>query len=74
MHKLWYVLLKERNCLITQRRAYERVGEIYPSPERLVKVRKSMATIKAVLTERAFIESGDDAEKLQEWKNIINAH
>ena len=52
LHKLWYVLLKERNMLLTLKHEARRQGEGMPSPERMVKVRKSMARIKVVLGER----------------------
>ncbi|XP_062514542.1 large ribosomal subunit protein uL29m-like [Corticium candelabrum] len=52
LHKLWYVLLKERNMLLTLKHEARRQGELTPSPERMRKVRKSMARIKVVLGER----------------------
>lgn len=52
LHKLWYILLKERNMLLTLKHEARRQGEIMPSPERMRKVRKSMARIRVVLGER----------------------
>lgn len=52
LHKLWYVLLKERNMLLTLRHEAKRQGVPMPSPTRLHKVQKSMAAIKAVIGER----------------------
>jgi ribosomal protein L29 len=48
-----YVLLKERNLLQTERAAAKSVRERFQNPVRLAKVRKGMARIKLVLTERA---------------------
>ncbi|KAJ7393365.1 39S ribosomal protein L47, mitochondrial [Desmophyllum pertusum] len=52
LHKLWYVLLKERNMLNTLRHESKRQGVPMPSPQRCYKVQKSMASIKQVLSER----------------------
>lgn len=52
LHKLWYVLLKERNMLLTLRHESKRQGVPMPSPTRLHKVQKSMAAIKTVIAER----------------------
>ena len=38
LHKLWYVLLKERNMLLTMQHEYERQSELFPNPERIEKV------------------------------------
>ncbi|OMO91855.1 Ribosomal protein L29 [Corchorus capsularis] len=53
LHKLWYVLLKEKNMLMTQRQMLHAQNLRFPNPERIPKVRKSMCRIKQVLTERA---------------------
>ncbi|CDH50431.1 predicted protein [Lichtheimia corymbifera JMRC:FSU:9682] len=55
LHKLWYVLLKERNVLATQREEAKRLGitkELWTNAGRLKKCQKSMARIKFVLNER----------------------
>ncbi|XP_046851022.1 39S ribosomal protein L47, mitochondrial-like, partial [Xenia sp. Carnegie-2017] len=52
LHKLWYVLLKERNMLLTVQEEAKRLQVVMPSPERLHKVKKSMAMIKLVVDER----------------------
>ncbi|KAI7852088.1 mitochondrial 39-S ribosomal protein L47 (MRP-L47)-domain-containing protein [Circinella umbellata] len=55
LHKLWYVLLKERNVLATQREEAKRLGinkQIWSNAGRLKKCQKSMARIKYVLNER----------------------
>jgi len=52
LHKLWYVLYKERNMLLTEQQLSRRKGLIFPQPERIRKVQKSMGAIKHVLGER----------------------
>lgn len=52
LHKLYYVLLKERNALLTQRAHARQVGMGVPDPHRLKKVKLSMARIQVVLGER----------------------
>ena len=42
LHKLWYVLLKERNRLLTMEEEYRHQHELFPSPERVDKVNKSI--------------------------------
>ena len=38
LHKLWFVLLKERNMLLTMQHVYEKEHESFPNPERIAKV------------------------------------
>ncbi|KAL4366711.1 hypothetical protein GQ457_05G034230 [Hibiscus cannabinus] len=64
LHKLWYVLLKEKNMLMTQRQMLHAQNLRFPNPERVPKVRKSMCRIKQVLTERA-IEDPDPRRSLE---------
>ncbi|XP_044481204.1 39S ribosomal protein L47, mitochondrial-like [Mangifera indica] len=71
LHKLWYVILKEKNMLMTQRQMLHAQNLRFPNPERLPKVRKSMCRIKHVLTERAIEES--DPRRSAEMKRMINA-
>mmetsp|Transcript_1281 Transcript_1281/g.3378 ORF Transcript_1281/g.3378 Transcript_1281/m.3378 type:complete len:170 (+) Transcript_1281:202-711(+) len=52
LHKLWYVLYMERNMLLTERQLSRRRQLIFPQPERMKKVRKSMQAIRQVLGER----------------------
>ncbi|KAI8637551.1 mitochondrial 39-S ribosomal protein L47 (MRP-L47)-domain-containing protein [Parasitella parasitica] len=55
LHKLWYVLLKERNVLATQREEASRLKlptQLWTNQGRLKKCQKSMARIKFVLYER----------------------
>ncbi|XP_010259749.1 PREDICTED: 39S ribosomal protein L47, mitochondrial [Nelumbo nucifera] len=71
LHKLWYVLLKEKNMLMTQRQMLHAQNLRFPNPERLPKVRKSMCRIKHVLTERAIEEP--DPRRSAEMKRMVNA-
>ncbi|PIM97143.1 Mitochondrial/chloroplast ribosomal protein L4/L29 [Handroanthus impetiginosus] len=71
LHKLWYVLLKEKNMLMTQRQMLHAQNLRFPNPERIPKVRKSMCRIKHVLTERAMEEP--DPRRSAEMKRMINA-
>ncbi|KGN63602.1 39S ribosomal protein L47, mitochondrial [Cucumis sativus] len=71
LNKLWYVLLKEKNMLMTQRQMLNAQNLKFPNPERIPKVRKSMCRIKHVLTERAIDEP--DPRRSAEMKRMINA-
>ncbi|XWS48131.1 hypothetical protein CRYUN_Cryun13aG0046600 [Craigia yunnanensis] len=71
LHKLWYVLLKEKNILMTQRQMLHAQNLQFPNPERIPKVRKSMCRIKHVLTERAIEDP--DPRRCAEMKRMINA-
>jgi len=52
LHKLWYVLYKERNMLFTMKEACKDAGEVFPNPERIDKVQESMKNIENVVRER----------------------
>jgi len=54
LHKLWFVLLKERNMLLSQRAESRSTKDptLFPLPFRLNKVKLSMARVKVVLGER----------------------
>lgn len=52
MHKLWFVLLKERNALLTEKYDCESRNVAMVHPERLHKVKLSMKRLKGVLGER----------------------
>ncbi|KAK9278413.1 hypothetical protein L1049_027978 [Liquidambar formosana] len=71
LNKLWYVLLKEKNMLMTQRQMLNAQNLRFPNPERIPKVRKSMCRIKQVLTERAIEDP--DPRRSAEMKRMINA-
>lgn len=73
LHELWYVLVAERNMLLTEKHLAKTNREPMRAPHRMTKVRKSMARIKHVLTERAIEEAGGDEKKLFEMMRLINA-
>jgi ribosomal protein L29 len=52
LHKLWYILLKERNMLATMMIEAERAKKVFPSPQRMGMVRATMARILSVVGER----------------------
>lgn len=52
LHKLWFVLYKERNMLYTMQEAAEHECVTFPSPERIDKVEESMANLENVVRER----------------------
>ncbi|KAG9070195.1 54S ribosomal protein L4 mitochondrial [Linnemannia hyalina] len=74
LHKLWYVLLKERNVLAVQKeeaRRFHISKQYFSNKGRQIKCQKSMARIKFVLNERrlAWVE----ATKLQRVANAQEA-
>ncbi|KAE9467356.1 hypothetical protein C3L33_00733, partial [Rhododendron williamsianum] len=79
LHKLWCVLMKEKNLLMTQRQMLHSQNLRFSNPERIPKlidsfelqVRKSMCRIKQVLTERAIEDP--DSRRSSEMKRMINA-
>ncbi|KAJ7675827.1 mitochondrial 39-S ribosomal protein L47 (MRP-L47)-domain-containing protein, partial [Mycena polygramma] len=73
LHTLWYVLLRERNMLATQREEMRRLGlppRRFPHANAVnsAKCRKSMARIKAIMNERRLAYEGavELAEKERE--------
>uniref|UniRef100_A0A7S2V0Y4 Large ribosomal subunit protein uL29m n=1 Tax=Fibrocapsa japonica TaxID=94617 RepID=A0A7S2V0Y4_9STRA len=70
LHKLWYVLYKERNRLLTERQACRRNNMVMPHPERSTKVRKSMAAIKTVVGERNIIFKQTQAKQNNEKAGV----
>ncbi|XP_071520129.1 large ribosomal subunit protein uL29m [Panulirus ornatus] len=52
LHKLWYVLLKEKNMLLTMEHACKEECRLFPNPERIDKVEESMKNIETVVQER----------------------
>ncbi|KAF8373231.1 mrpl-47, partial [Pristionchus pacificus] len=65
LHKLWFVCLKERNMLLTVKKAYIAQGKYMPNPERIDRVDETMEAIKEVVDERdeavLRLETGDGA-------------
>lgn len=71
LHRLWYVLLLERNRLQSEKLEYRKLRQAFPDPSRLAKVRKSMNRIKQVMSER--LKEHDDPIVRTHLKNFINA-
>lgn len=67
LHKLWYVLLKEKNMLLTMEHECNEKNELFPNPERMDKVQESMDNIETVVRERNkayhLLETGRDGER-----------
>jgi len=67
LHKLWYVLVKERNMLMTMEHEAKRTCELFPNPERIDKVDESMTNIETVVRERNrayhLLETGETGER-----------
>ncbi|CRL06057.1 CLUMA_CG018887, isoform A [Clunio marinus] len=70
LHKLWFVLLKERNMLLTMEHECKRDHRLFPSPERLDKVKISMENLETVVKERnkAYheLETGETGQRPEE--------
>ncbi|XP_055610220.1 39S ribosomal protein L47, mitochondrial [Uranotaenia lowii] len=67
LHKLWFVLLKERNMLLTMEHECNEKMELFPNPERIDKVNESMKNLEDVVRERnrAYyeLETGETGER-----------
>lgn len=67
LHKLWFVLLKEKNMLLTMEQECKDQVELFPSPERIDKVGLSMENLETVVRERNrayhLLETGFDGER-----------
>ncbi|KRT79878.1 hypothetical protein AMK59_7624, partial [Oryctes borbonicus] len=70
LHKLWYVLLKERNMLLTMEHESNEKVVVFPSPERIDKVEESMENLELVVRERNkayhLLETGETRERPEE--------
>ena len=67
LHKLWYVLLKERNMLATLRWSARRLRVEMPAQERVRKVQTSMDNLRRVIIERDNVY----LEAVQERRDMI---
>lgn len=67
LHQLWFVLLKEKNMLLTMEHECNEKVEVFPSPERLDKVEISMDRLETVVRERNkayhLLETGTNGER-----------
>ena len=64
LHKLWYVLYKEKNMLLTEQQLSRSRQLVFPQPERLKKVKRGMQQIKHVLGERKQVKLKEHREKM----------
>ncbi|XP_044523709.1 39S ribosomal protein L47, mitochondrial isoform X1 [Gracilinanus agilis] len=78
LHKLWYVLLKERNMLLTLEQEAKRQRLPMPSPERLEKVTESMDALDKVVQERddalRLLQTGQEKPRPGDWRKDIFGH
>ncbi|GJJ73445.1 large subunit ribosomal protein L47 [Entomortierella parvispora] len=77
LHKLWYVLLKERNVLAAQKeeaRRFHISKQYFSNKGRQVKCQKSMARIKFVLNERrlAWVEANQLQRSAAAQESAVN--
>ena len=61
LHKLWWVLYKEKNMLLTEKYLCERNNLKFPQPFRYIKVKRSMKAIRVVLNERKLERKAEKA-------------
>jgi large subunit ribosomal protein L47 len=73
LHKLWYILLKEKNMLLTMEHECKDAHRLFPSPERLDKVKESMRNLESVVRERNqayhLLETGETGERPRKYVN-----
>eukprot|EP00730_Choanoeca_flexa_P002404 TRINITY_DN11036_c0_g1_i4.p2 TRINITY_DN11036_c0_g1~~TRINITY_DN11036_c0_g1_i4.p2 ORF type:complete len:283 (+),score=42.35 TRINITY_DN11036_c0_g1_i4:1476-2324(+) len=70
LHKLWYVLLIEKNKLLTIKHECRRQGYNMPRPDRFRKIRKSMEALKTVVQERELVLRQAKTYNLEEYERI----
>lgn len=75
LHKLWYVLLKEKNMLLTLEQESKRQRVQMPSPERIRKVERSMIRLETVVKEREtalrLLQTGQEKGRPGAWRRNI---
>ncbi|XP_018618465.2 large ribosomal subunit protein uL29m [Scleropages formosus] len=75
LHKLWYVLLKEKNMLLTVEQEAKRQRVQMPSPERLRKVDRSVKRLNTVVQEREtalrLLQTGQERARPGAWRRDI---
>ena len=67
LHKLWYVLYKEKNMLLTEKYLLETNNLKFPQPYRWTKVKRSMKAIRVVLGERKRERAAQRALEQRMW-------
>jgi hypothetical protein len=63
LHKLWFVLVKERNVLHTEKHIMRQADRRFVAPGRLKQVKLSMNRVKQVLGERQLAQRRTEAKK-----------
>ncbi|XP_056315036.1 39S ribosomal protein L47, mitochondrial [Danio aesculapii] len=75
LHKLWYVLLKEKHMLLTVEQEAKRQRVQMPSPERVKKVERSMIRLDTVVREREdalrLLQMGQEKARPGEWRRNV---
>nr|XP_020452326.1 39S ribosomal protein L47, mitochondrial isoform X2 [Monopterus albus] len=75
LHKLWYVLLKEKNMLLTLEQESKRQRVPMPSPERLRKVERSLIRLETVAKEREttlrLLQTGQEKGRPGAWRRNV---
>ncbi|XP_041862730.1 39S ribosomal protein L47, mitochondrial [Melanotaenia boesemani] len=78
LHKLWYVLLREKNMLLTLEQEAKRQRVQMPSPERLKKVERSLIRLETVVLEREnalrLLQTGQEKGRPGDWRRNIFGH
>uniref|UniRef100_A0AAY4BDT0 Large ribosomal subunit protein uL29m n=1 Tax=Denticeps clupeoides TaxID=299321 RepID=A0AAY4BDT0_9TELE len=75
LHKLWYVLLKEKNMLLTLEQESKRQLLSMPSPERMKKVDRSLRRLDTVVQEREtairLLQTGQERARPGAWRKNV---
>ncbi|XP_061832137.2 large ribosomal subunit protein uL29m isoform X2 [Nerophis lumbriciformis] len=75
LHKLWYVLLKEKNMLLTLEQESKRQRVQMPSPERIRKVERSIIRLETVVKEREtalrLLQTGQERGRPGAWRRNV---
>ncbi|XP_073726311.1 large ribosomal subunit protein uL29m [Misgurnus anguillicaudatus] len=75
LHKLWYVLLKEKNMLLTIEQEAKRQRVQMPSPERIKKIERSMKRLDTIVNEREdslrLLQTGQEKSRPGSWRKNV---
>jgi len=70
LHQLWYILIKERNMLLTVKQEALINQQPFPAPERLRKVRQSTKAVKVVIAERDRVAKLAAQQDPETWEQL----